>query len=148
MQIKHKLIAEVIKQWRSDSEERALAEAILYMTGLHLTDLQKMSTAEVTNVLTEVIRRPEEKGCKQQEETQESKETNEEEGLLETKKLDAEFAKLDTIEEIEQTEDYLDVEPSQYSPLEQESTGEEKQPTSTLSFIETKKLKRGRKPNV
>lgn len=125
MQIKHKLIAQIIKQWRSDSEERALAEAILYMTGLHLTELQKMSTEEVTNVLIEVIRRPEEK------EEQQWKSSPQEE--KDESSLDLQG----------------DIEP-------QESGSEEPQPEEVveekeaqpLSFIEAKKLRRGRKPNV
>lgn len=126
MQIKHKLIAEVIKQWRSDSEERALAEAILYMTGLHLTDLQKMSTAEVTNVLTEVIRRPEEEKRNKEEytTTQEAQTSNalDHEGSIESQEPGSE-------------------------ELQQEEV-KEKVEAQPLSFIEAKKLRRGRKPNV
>jgi hypothetical protein len=125
MQIKHKLIAQIIKQWRSDSEERALAEAILYMTGLHLTELQKMSTEEVTNVLIEVIRRPEEKE-EQQWKTRNQEEKDESplgpQWGIETK------------------------EPGSEEPQPEEVIEEkEAQP---LSFIEAKKLRRGRKPNV
>ena len=144
MQIKHKLIAEVIKQWRSDSEERALAEAILYMTGLHLTDLQKMSTAEVTNVLTEVIRRPEEQRQIKQENKEESSTQDQQERI--------------------QKENYIEDygEPSLQTPetdFQPDYTGQDKEIPETqhlesvpfekpLSFIEAKKLRRGRKPNV
>lgn len=126
MQIKHKLIAEVIKQWRSDSEERALAEAILYMTGLHLTDLQKMSTAEVTNVLTEVIRRPEEEKRNKEEytTTQEVQNSN---------ALDQEWS--------------IESQETGSEEIQQEEVKEEVE-ARPLSFIEAKKLRRGRKPNV
>ena len=120
MQIKHKLIAQIIKQWRSDSEERALAEAILYMTGLHLTELQKMSTEEVTNVLIEVIRRPEEK------EEQQWKTRNQEE--KDESPLGPQWG----------------IETKEPQP---EEVIEEKE-AQPLSFIEAKKLRRGRKPNV
>lgn len=66
MEVKYRLIAEVLKLWRADPEERALAEALLYMTGLHLTDLHKMTLQEVENVLRQVIRRPEKEVQEQQ----------------------------------------------------------------------------------
>ena len=77
-----KLVSQVIKYWRSDAEERALAEVILYLTGLDLQSLQKLDVREVENVLIEAIRRPEEKGIqgevntalvKQEENEKESK---------------------------------------------------------------------------
>ena len=125
MQIKHKLIAQIIKQWRSDSEERALAEAILYMTGLHLTELQKMSTEEVTNVLIEVIRRPEEK------EEQQWKTSHQEEKDGSSLDLQGGIESQETGSEEPQPEEVI----------------EEKE-AQPLSFIEAKKLRRGRKPNV
>ena len=125
MEVKYRLLAEIIKQWRSDSEERALAEAILYMTGLHLTELQKMSTEEVTNVLIEVIRRPEEK------EEQQGKSSPQEE---------KDESSLDLQGDIESQEPGSE-------ELQPEEVIEEKE-AQPLSFIEAKKLRRGRKPNV
>jgi hypothetical protein len=128
LEVKYRLIAEVIKQWRSNSEERALAEAILYMTGLHLTDLQKLSLQEVTNVLNETIRRPEEKGCRCKEWEETPPVVNVEE------KVEEVFASSTQQENTEEA--ILGIE--EYPSLEE----------VPVSFIEAKKLKRGRKPNV
>ena len=148
MEVKYKLIAEVIKLWRSDSEERALAEAILYMTGLHLTDMQKLSTQELTNVLTQVIRRPEEKGIqgevtaalvKQEEQQKESKGE-------ELSQVESQDPYLDDGDSSIDIEDYSHTElPTE--PLQAEEQEKQIEIPSKLSFLEEKKAKRGRPKN-
>ena len=135
--------------WRSSSEERALAEAILYMTGLHLTDMQKLSTQELTNVLIEVIRRPEEKGIqgevtaalvKQEENEKESTAQYKGEEVLE--KIPEENDDLTNSD----IEDYSNTElPTE--PLQAEEQEEQIEIPSKLSFLEEKKAKRGRPKN-
>lgn len=148
MEVKYKLIAEVIKLWRSDSEERALAEAILYMTGLHLTDMQKLSTQELTNVLIEVIRRPEEKGIQGEvNATLVKSEAKEKEGkgkeLSQVKSQDPDLDDGDSSIDIE---DYSNPElPTE--PLQAEEQEEQIEIPSKLSFLEEKKAKRGRPKN-
>ena len=124
MEVKYKLVAEVMKHWRSNPEERALAEAILYMTDLNLTELQKLTVQEVTNILVDTIKRPERKAQQNQDKSaqvQEQKEelqkenSGEEDGLLNL------------------TED-----------LVESVTIQETLEDAPLSFIEMKKLKRGR----
>lgn len=127
MEIKYRLIAEVIKLWRAAPEERALAEALLYMTGLELEEAQKMSVPELADVLSQVIRRPEEKGRRQEED--------------QGKEPEAELQNQE-VEEIFEEETL-----TQSEPETSQKTQEENQ-TPELSFIEAKKLKRGRKPNV
>lgn len=39
----YRLVAEVVKRWRQDFEERELAATILYMLDIELEDAQKMS---------------------------------------------------------------------------------------------------------
>lgn len=123
MEVKHKLIAEVLKHWRSAPEERALAEAILYMTGLHLTDLQKLSVQEVTDILVDVIRRPEAKRQVQ---------NNSKEVQGQKAKEQEDFPS--------EEESLLSLEEAQGEPEPEIKTPE----TPPLSYIEMKKLKRGR----
>lgn len=151
MQVKHRLIAEVIKLWRSDSEERALAEAILYMTGLHLTDLQKMSVQEVENVLIDVIRRPEEKANKEEIRKQQeqrsptsTQEENEEKNLLEdeTSSHDLGSGKPFQVKEMSAlslTEQTLQV---------QEPEKDIKYPVSKDELLKELNRRKGRKPKV
>lgn len=149
MEVKYKLIAEVIKLWRSDSEERALAEAILYLTGLDLQSLQKLDVREVENVLIEVIRRPEEKGIqgevtaalvKQEENEKESTAQYKGEEVLE--KIPEENDDLTNSD----IEDYSNTElPTE--PLQAEEQEEQIEIPSKLSFLEEKKAKRGRPKN-
>lgn len=134
--------------WRSSSEERALAEAILYMTGLHLTDMQKLSTQELTNVLIEVIRRPKEKGIqgevnatlvKQEENEKESKGE-------ELSQVKSQNPYLDDCDSSIDIEDYSNTElPAE--PLQTEQQEEQIEIPSKLSFLEEKKAKRGRPKN-
>lgn len=148
MEVKYKLIAEVIKLWRSDSEERALAEAILYMTGLHLTDMQKLSTQELTNVLTQVIRRPEEKGIQGEVNTALVKqEENEKESKgEELSQVKSQNPYLDDCDSSIDIEDYSNTElPAE--PLQTEQQEEQIEIPSKLSFLEEKKAKRGRPKN-
>lgn len=148
MEVKYKLIAEVIKLWRSDSEERALAEAILYMTGLHLTDMQKLSTQELTNVLTEVIRRPEEKGIQGKVDAALVKsEAKEKEGKgEELSQVKSQDPYLDDVDSSIDIEDYSHTElPTE--PLQAEEQEEQIEIPSKLSFLEEKKAKRGRPKN-
>lgn len=50
-----KLVAEVIKRWRSDPEERALGEYILEFTKLSLSAAQSMTVEELTAYLNGVL---------------------------------------------------------------------------------------------
>lgn len=123
MEVKYKLIAEVLKHWRSAPEERALAEAILFMTGLHLTDLQKLSVQEVTDILVDTIKRPETKGQSQNN----SKETQEQKEEVQQNPPSEEDSLLNLEEDLQISE-----------------TTQESSDSSPLSFIEMKKAKRGR----
>lgn len=148
MEVKYKLIAEIIKLWRSDSEERALAEAILYMTGLHLTDMQKLSIQELTNVLTQVIRRPEEKGIQGEvTATLVKSEAKEKEGKgKELPQVKSQDPYLDDGDSSIDIEDYSNPElPTE--PLQTEEQEEQIEIPSKLSFLEEKKAKRGRPKN-
>ena len=124
MEVKYKLVAEVMKHWRSNPEERALAEAILYMTDLNLTELQKLTVQEVTNILVDTIKRPERKAQQNQDKSaqvQEQKEELQKENPAEEDGL------------LNLTED-----------LVESVTIQETLEDAPLSFIEMKKLKRGR----
>ncbi len=123
MEIQYRLIAEVMKHWRSDSEERALAKAILYMTGLNLEELQKLSVQEVTDILVEVIRRPESKiqtQCSQKEDQ----------------------AQKEQAQKVPNSDEYSLL--SLEEDLQELEIDQKPQEEPTLSFIELKKLKRGR----
>ena len=50
-----RLVAEVLKRWRSDPEERALGEYVLKLTGLNLADCQKMTVPDLTKLLQDKI---------------------------------------------------------------------------------------------
>ena len=124
MEVKYKLVAEVIKHWRSSPEERALAEAILYMTNLSLTELQKLSVQEVTDILVDTIKRTERKEQQAQGRTTQVQEGEEE---LSKGSPSEEGNLLNLVEDRLESE----IVPG---PLEE----------APLSFIEMKKLKRGR----
>ena len=124
MEVKYKLVAEVIKHWRSSPEERALAEAILYMTNLSLTELQKLSVQEVTDILVDTINRPERKEQQVQDRTTQVQEQKEEP----QKDSPSDEGNL-----LNLVEDRLEPEIVP-GALEE----------APLSFIEMKKLKRGR----
>jgi len=124
VEVKYKLVAEVIKHWRSSPEERALAEAILYMTNLSLTELQKLSVQEVTDILVDTIKRTERKEQQAQGRTTQVQEGEEE---LSKGSPSEEGNLLNLVEDRLESE----IVPG---PLEE----------APLSFIEMKKLKRGR----
>jgi len=132
MEIKYRLIAEVIKLWRAAPEERALTEALLYMTGLELEEAQKMPVPELADVLSKVIRRSETKAESEQESETEAQEQKEE-------------VELPTVE----NEEEVDQEKTPETTTESSATTETGtvDTSVTLSFIEQKKLRRGRKPN-
>jgi hypothetical protein len=46
-----KLVAEVLKRWRANSEERALGDYILKLTKLNLADCQKLTVPDLTKLL-------------------------------------------------------------------------------------------------
>lgn len=118
------------------------------MTGLHLTDMQKLSTQELTNVLIEVIRRPKEKGIqgevnatlvKQEENEKESKGE-------ELSQVKSQNPYLDDCDSSIDIEDYSNTElPAE--PLQTEQQEEQIEIPSKLSFLEEKKAKRGRPKN-
>jgi len=124
VEVKYKLVEEVIKHWRSSPEERALAEAILYMTNLSLTELQKLSVQEVTDILVDTIKRTERKEQQAQGRTTQVQEGEEE---LSKGSPSEEGNLLNLVEDRLESE----IVPG---PLEE----------APLSFIEMKKLKRGR----
>ena len=143
-----KLVSQVIKYWRSDAEERALAEVILYLTGLDLQSLQKLDVREVENVLIEVIRRPEEKGIQGEVNTALVKqEENEKESKgEELSQVKSQNPYLDDCDSSIDIEDYSNTElPAE--PLQTEQQEEQIEIPSKLSFLEEKKAKRGRPKN-
>ena len=143
-----KLVSQVIKYWRSDAEERALAEVILYLTGLDLQSLQKLDVREVENVLIEAIRRPEEKGIQGEVNTALVKqEENEKESKgEELSQVKSQNPYLDDCDSSIDIEDYSNTElPAE--PLQTEQQEEQIEIPSKLSFLEEKKAKRGRPKN-
>lgn len=80
--LKYKLIAEVLRQWKADPEERALGEYILHLMGWTLEDVNKRTVPEITDELT---RFAEGKISKEEvvQEVQETNETQEENEVLE-----------------------------------------------------------------
>ena len=143
-----KLVSQVIKYWRSDAEERALAEVILYLTGLDLQTLQKLDVREVENVLIEAIRRPEEKGIQGEVNTALVKqEENEKESKgEELSQVKSQNPYLDDCDSSIDIEDYSNTElPAE--PLQTEQQEEQIEIPSKLSFLEEKKAKRGRPKN-
>lgn len=55
MTLNYRLCADVIKFWRQDTEERALAEYILKVNGLTLEVAHAMTVVELTDVLRNYI---------------------------------------------------------------------------------------------
>lgn len=84
MDIKFGLVASTIKYWKSDSEQRAMGEFILHLTGLTLEDVNRLTLQELAD---EFSRRSEKQGCQcQKQATQGDKkeqESNQEQAVQE-----------------------------------------------------------------
>ena len=47
MELKYRLIAEVLRQWKQDAEERALGEFVLFVMNWDLADIARMTVPEI-----------------------------------------------------------------------------------------------------
>lgn len=135
----YRLVSEVIRYWRADPEERALAEAVLELLGLNRQDLEKKTVQEIENELRYSV------NAKGRSEAKEGK-------AVAHPRLDDKLKATDLDTNIYNPHNQTNEPAKQQNVLHTEISTEDQLEQEQLNTASvhpvTEKIKRGRKPNV
>lgn len=135
----YRLVSEVIRYWRADPEERALAEAVLELLGLNRQDLEKKTVQEIENELRYSVNAKGRSEAKEGKAVAHPRSSDKPEA---TGSYTNSYGSHNQTDEITKQQNVLHTEKSTEDQLEQE------QLNTTLVHPVTEKIKRGRKPNA